>query len=193
MGAEDASALRGFTQAFVEVNGREPTVDENKRALALRRVVKDADLDPTLLFFIADANANAERARIPGAVTTAVDEGVARLRGAIPTGGTLATAVAQAESSTATFDRLTKVMAAVKRWALLSAAVSAVIALAVGYTVWRGGYGTGWDAGWNASRYAGYTPVKRQLCVSLAHVRHDLRGHRAQVQALDRERVLRGC
>lgn len=184
-----------FEEAFREINGRAPTVDETKRALAIRRVVKHAerDLDPVLLFFLADANAAAERERIPVALKTAVDEGVGRLKAAIPSSGTLAIAVAEARSTTATFDRLTTVLKAVSSWAIVAGIITLAIAIAAGYAVWRGGYSTGWDAGWNASRYAGYTPVKQQVCASLAHVRHDLRGHHAQVSALDRERVLRGC
>jgi len=178
-----------FEEAFREINGRAPTVDETKRALAIRRVVKAADLDPILLFFLADANAAAERERIPVALKTAVDEGVGRLKAAIPNSGALAVAVAEARSSIATFDRLANIMAAVKRWAIVAAAVSAVVVIAF----WIGGWSVGYGAGWKASTATGYVPVAQQVCTALAHVRHDLRTHRAQVQALDRERVSRGC
>jgi len=181
-----------FEEAFREINGRAPTVDETKRALAIRRVVKDAerDLDPILLFFLADANAATERERIPVALKAAVDEGVGRLKAAIPSSGALAAvAVAEARSSIATFDRLATIMAAVKRWAILASAVSAVAVIAF----WIGGWRVGYGAGWNESRVRGYVPVAGQVCEALAHVRHDLRTHRAQFQALDRERVSRGC
>lgn len=180
-----------FEEAFREINGRAPTVDETKRALAIRRVVKDAerDLDPVLLFFLADASAAAERERIPVALKAAVDEGVGRLKAAIPSSGALTVAVAEARSSIATFDRLANIMAAVKRWAIVAATVSAVVVIAF----WIGGWRVGYGAGWEASRVTGYAPVAQQVCDSLAHVRHDLRGHHAQVQALDRERVSRGC
>jgi len=157
--------------------------------LAIRRVVKAADLDPVLLFFLADANAAAERDRIPETLKTAVDEGVGRLKAAIPSSGALAVAVAEAGSSIATFDRLATIMAAVKRWVILAAAVSAVVVIAF----WIGGWRVGYGAGWDARRAAGYVPVAQQVCEALAHVRHNLQMHRAQVQALDRERVLRGC
>ncbi len=187
MDAEDASALRGFTRVFAEVNGREPSVDENKRALALRRAVRDAgpDFDPTLLFFIADANANAERARIPGAVKSAVDQGVKRLSAAIPASGELAAAMGDVRAINATFDRLSKVMAAVWR----AAAVAVVVALAIAFWGWRWGYG----AGWAANAAVRYKSWNQGVCEGLATVRHDLRSHRGPVQALDRERVSRGC
>ena len=178
-----------FEEAFREINGRAPTVDETKRALAIRRVVKAADLDPVLLFFLADANAAAERDRIPETLKAAVDAGVGRLKAAIPSSGALAIAVAEARSSIATFDRLANVMAAVKRWAILAAAVSAVVVIAF----WIGGWRVGYGAGWDARGVAGYVPVAEQVCEALAHVRHDLRTHRAQFEALDRERVSRGC
>jgi len=180
-----------FEEAFREINGRAPTVEETKRALAIRRVVKEAerDLDPILLFFLADANAAAERERIPVALKAAVDEGVGRLKGAIPSSGALAVAVAEARSSITTFDRLATIMAAVKRWAILTSGVSAVAVIAFWIWGWRIGYGAGGDA----RGVAGYVPVAAQVCEALAHVRHDLRTHRAQFEALDRERVSRGC
>jgi len=178
-----------FEEAFREINGRAPTVEETKRALAIRRVVKAADLDPVLLFFLADASTAAERERIPVALKAAVDEGVGRLKAAIPSSGVLAVAVAEARSSIATFDRLATIMAAVKRWAILAAAVSTMVVIAFWIWGWRIGYGAGGDA----RGVAGYAPVAQQVCEALAHVRHDLRTHRAQFEALDRERVSRGC
>ncbi len=176
-----------FEEAFREINGRAPTVEETKRALAIRRVVKDAerDLDPILLFFLADANAAAERERIPGALKAAVDEGVARLRSAIPASGELARAMGDVRAVTTTFDRLNEVMSALSRW-IIVAATFALALLALG------GFG-GYRLGWNAGEAYGYAPVAREVCASLANVRHDLRTHRAQFEALDRERVSRGC
>ncbi len=178
-----------FEEAFREINGRAPTIDETKRALAIRRVVKDADLDPVLLFFLADANAAAERERIPGVVKSAVDEGVKRLKDAIPASGELAAAMGDVQAINATFDRLNQVLAALWRGAAVVAAVCVVAALAVAIGGWRVGYGAGWDA----SRSAGYEPLGQEVCHALESVRHDLRTHAATVQALDRERVRSGC
>lgn len=50
-----------FEDAFREINGRMPTPEEVKHALAMRRVIKESDLDPVLLVFLADAQAQAAR------------------------------------------------------------------------------------------------------------------------------------
>ncbi|MBC5798808.1 MAG: hypothetical protein GIX03_03485 [Candidatus Eremiobacteraeota bacterium] len=50
--------------------------------------------------------------------------------------GALAVAVAEARSTIATFDRLANVIAAVKRWVIVAAAVSTAIALAIAIVGW---------------------------------------------------------
>jgi hypothetical protein len=178
-----------FEEAFREINGRDPQVDEVKHALAIQRVVRESDMDPTMLFFLADANATAQRRRITGEIKSAIDKGVERLTAAIPAQGELASAMRDVQAIDRTFNRLNAVCETVTRWALLAAALAVVAALSVAVAGWRAGY----DAGWTDGRNAGYLPVGRQVCEGIENVRHDLRLHRADTQAIDRERVKRGC
>lgn len=73
-----------FQQAFLEINGREPTYDETKHALALARIVKEADLDPILLVYLADAQAHAARERGVAQMRQTTKEAVEGLRNALP-------------------------------------------------------------------------------------------------------------
>jgi hypothetical protein len=98
----------------------------------------------------------------------------------------------QVKTGNTTLTSLSKVAAALPRLATFSTAVAGlavVTALTLVLTGWRGGYGTGWDAA-NHQTLIGYSAY---ACRALANVRHELRLHRAEVQALDRERTRRGC
>jgi hypothetical protein len=173
-----------FEEAFREINGRAPTVDETKRALAIRRVVKDADLDPVELFFLADANAAAERAKIPAAIATGVDAGVARLQQAIPDAGELAKRIAVVGA-------LQKTLAALVSYATPIAALAAIVTLAIALGAWRWGYGNGWEAATN-QRLTGYDAY---ACRALANVRHAAAMQRVgnAVAFVAQEMTTRGC
>jgi hypothetical protein len=73
-----------FKQAFFEINGREPTDEQTKHALAVARIVKEADLDPILLVYLADAQAQAARERGLAQMRQTTKEAVERLRNALP-------------------------------------------------------------------------------------------------------------
>ncbi|MHB8425401.1 MAG: hypothetical protein ACYDB9_09650 [Gammaproteobacteria bacterium] len=73
-----------FEEAFARLNGRAPTTAEVKDALAISDIVRQADLDPALLMFVADARAKEQRDRLPEDVRAAVAEGVAEIRAALP-------------------------------------------------------------------------------------------------------------
>ena len=173
-----------FEEAFREINGRAPTVDETKRALAIRRVVRDADLDPVDLFFLADANAAAERARIPGAIAAGVDAGVARIQNTIPDAGELAKRIAIVGA-------LQKTLATLVAYATPIAAVAAIVALAVAVGAWRWGYGNGWDAAANR-QLIGYNAY---VCRALTNVRHvvAIQHHESAVTLIAQEMTARGC
>jgi hypothetical protein len=98
----------------------------------------------------------------------------------------------QVKTGSTILSGLSKVAAALSRLATFStafAALAVVAALTLVLAGWRGGYGTGWDAA-NHQTLMGYSAY---ACRALANVRHELRIHRADVQALDRERTRRGC
>lgn len=173
-----------FEEAFREINGRAPTPEEVKRVLAIRRVVREADLDPVELFFLADANAAAERAKIPAAIATGVDAGVARIQQAIPDAGDLAKRIAVVGA-------LQKTLAALVANVTPIVAVTAIAALAITATAWRWGYGNGWDAA-NNQRLIGYDTY---ACRALANVRHAAAVQRRAnaVAFVAQEMTARGC
>src|ERR1700730_7944999 len=70
-----------FRNAFLEINGREPSPQEIKHALAMARIAKDVDLDPILLMYLADAQGNDARERGLAEVRQATSEAVDRLKG----------------------------------------------------------------------------------------------------------------
>ena len=69
--------------------------------------------------------------------------------------------------------------------AMAAAAFTVVLIAVVGW----GAYGLGSAAQENIR----WKTWNQSACESLANVRHDLRSHRADVQAFDRERTRRGC
>jgi len=173
-----------FEEAFREINGRTPTPEEVKRVLAIRRVVKEADLDPVELFFLADANAAAERAKIPAAIATGVDAGVARLQQAIPDAGELAKRIAIVGA-------LQKTLSALVGYATPIAALAAIVALAIALGAWRWGYGNGWNAA-NDRQLIGYDAY---ACRALANVRHAavVQRRASAVTFVAQEMTARGC
>jgi hypothetical protein len=73
-----------FQQAFFEINGYEATPEQVKHAIAVARIVKEADLDPILLVYLADAQAQAARERGAAEIRQTTKEAVEGLRNALP-------------------------------------------------------------------------------------------------------------
>jgi hypothetical protein len=73
-----------FQQAFLEINGYEATPEQVKHAIAVARIVKEADLDPILLVYLADAQAQAARERGAAEIRQTTKEAVEGLRRALP-------------------------------------------------------------------------------------------------------------
>jgi hypothetical protein len=59
------TALAGYVQAFERVNGRTPTDEENREALALVDVVRKSNLDPFLVYYLANKKAQDALERVP--------------------------------------------------------------------------------------------------------------------------------
>lgn len=171
-----------FEEAFREINGRMPTIDETKRALAIRRVVRDADLDPVMLFFLADANAAAERERLPEAVKSAVDAGVQRIETALPTN----TEWVKAASWAAWF---AKAMSKGMNTVLIGGGIVGVAIVVMTIFAWRYGYAAGWDN----RGYDGWISVNKTACQSLENSRHRLAAHHLEADELQHEMTARGC
>jgi hypothetical protein len=73
-----------FQQAFLEINGYDPTPEQVKHAIAVARIVKEADLDPILLVYLADAQSQAARERGAAQIRQTTKEAVEELRRALP-------------------------------------------------------------------------------------------------------------
>ena len=63
-----------FEEAFLRLNGREPTGEEKRDALMIQDVVRSADLDPVLLVFLALGKYETLYRQGAQRIATAVDE-----------------------------------------------------------------------------------------------------------------------
>jgi hypothetical protein len=63
-----------FEEAFLRLNGREPTGEEKRDALMIQDVVRGADLDPVLLVFLALGKYETLYRQGAQRIATAVDE-----------------------------------------------------------------------------------------------------------------------
>lgn len=63
-----------FEEAFLRLNGREPTGEEKRDALMIQDVVRGADLDPVLLVFLALGKYETLYRQGAQRISTAVDE-----------------------------------------------------------------------------------------------------------------------
>ncbi len=63
-----------FEEAFLRLNGREPTGEEKRDALMIQDVVRSADLDPVLLVFLALGKYETLYRQGAERIATAVDE-----------------------------------------------------------------------------------------------------------------------
>lgn len=61
MSATGKPVLERFVPAFERIVGRRPTEEENREALAIADVVASSDLDPILLFYLADRRTHEAR------------------------------------------------------------------------------------------------------------------------------------
>ena len=114
-----------FEEAFRRINGRAPTEAEVKDALALVDVLKQADLDPMLLLYLADVKAKDERERMLCELRAIASETVETIRAGLPTNPEWAKAAAWATTLT----RATTLQAAILG---TTAAVALTFGLLVG-------------------------------------------------------------
>lgn len=98
-----------FEEAFRRINGRAPTETEVKDALAIADVLKQADLDPMLLLYLADVKAKDARERMVLELRAIASETVNTIRAGLPTNPEWAKAAAWATTLT----RATNVQAAI--------------------------------------------------------------------------------
>jgi hypothetical protein len=74
-----AGALGQLVPAFERLNGRTPTAEEQKEALAFLDVVKSSGVDPFLLFFLLDRRGAEGRERALDQTRAVMDEAASRI------------------------------------------------------------------------------------------------------------------
>jgi len=85
--------------------------------------------------------------------------------------------------------RIAEWLPGAQKIAMVTAVVTLIVALGIAGGTWVFAYNTGYGK----SQVDGYVPIRQEVCGELNRVRHDLRTRRADVEALDRERVRFGC
>ena len=73
------TSLVGYVRAFERVNGRTPTEAENREALALVEVVRESNLDPFLVYYLANKRAQDALERVPVETRKVMDDAAARI------------------------------------------------------------------------------------------------------------------
>ena len=175
-----------FEEAFRRINGRAPSDTEVKDALALSDVLKQADLDPMLLLYLADVKAKDERERMVLEMRSIATEAVKTIRDGMPTNPEWAKAALWASW----FAKAMKTQAAwVTAWGVGSAIVVAAIVVASIVVSWRSGYG----AGWNDNRDQEYWSSTKIACEMLDKSRHTIEAHHAEATALRATMTSYGC
>jgi hypothetical protein len=132
-----------FQQAFLEINGREPTYDETKHALALARIVKEADLDPILLVYLADAQAHATRERGLTQMRQTTKEAVEGLRNALPS-------VDEAQKSIGALTGIQTALRDLTGFTRKTLRFAAIIGAVVGAS-WGGSVVYAWQTAWHTA------------------------------------------
>jgi hypothetical protein len=77
--ANGKTSLVGYVRAFERVNGRTPTEAENREALALVEVVRESNLDPFLVYYLANKRAQDALERVPVETRKVMDDAAARI------------------------------------------------------------------------------------------------------------------
>lgn len=86
MSESGKTTLSGYVDAFERVTGRPPTEEENREALALADVVKAANLDPFLVYYLANKRAQDAFERVPIATQSIMDQATEQIRETMATG-----------------------------------------------------------------------------------------------------------
>lgn len=175
-----------FEEAFRRINGRAPSDTEVKDALALSDVLKQADLDPMLLLYLADVKAKDERERMVLEMRSIAGDTVSTIRAGLPTNPEWA----KAASWAVWFSKAMKAQAGwVMAWGVGSAIVVAAIVILSIVVSWRNGY----DAGWTDNRNREYWTATQQACRMLNESRHNIEAHHAEANALRATMTQYGC
>lgn len=175
-----------FQEAFERLNGRPPTTDEVKEALAIADITKQSDLDPVLLLFIGSARANDERKKMVADLRSIATDTVETVRAGLPTNPEWA----QAASWAAWFAKAMKTEANwVIKWAIATAAAVALIVLVSIIVSWRSGYG----AGYNDARDRGWYTATQRACTMLHAAQKKLDAQHSNAHAVRVQEKRNGC
>lgn len=149
-----------FRGAFHEINGREPTPEELKHAKAVERIVRETDLDPILLLYLADAQAQEARRRGLDEVRQATTEAVKSIKGVVPS-------IAEAKSSIGALQSLQDALGYAKDFTRQVLSIGALLGLAVG-TMWGCSLYFTWQTAYTWARSDLRTTAHRAACDDLS-------------------------
>ena len=159
----------GIRTAFAEMNGRDPSLEEVKDGLRFATIAEKTSIDPYTLAWIADATNREQRAKLPGEITAAMQEGIAEMRAAIPTGSELRERLDSVQAFSANMARAERTMQLILAGASATATFSVAalaILLAIVVAMYRWGYSEGFSSENNAHACAAiqhiYAAAKRE-------------------------------
>jgi hypothetical protein len=129
-----------FEEAYRQINGRYPSDELTKHALTVERIVQEANLDPILLMYLADSQAQAARERGLAEMRQTTKEAVEGLRTALPS-------VADAQKSIGALTGVQSALRNLAQAAQLTLRLAALIGVSVGamwgcsiYFTWQTAY-----------------------------------------------------
>jgi hypothetical protein len=132
-----------FEEAYRQINGRYPSDELTKHALTVERIVQEANLDPILLMYLADSQAQAARERGLAEMRQTTKEAVEGLRNALPS-------AAEAQKSIGALAGVQTALNAVARLARQVLILGALIGVGIGalcgfgmYWTWQTAYAQG--------------------------------------------------
>ncbi len=161
-----------FEEAYRHINGRYPSDEQTKHALTVERIVREADLDPILLVYLADSQAQAARERGVAEMRQTTKEAVEGLRTALPS-------VADAKKSIGALAGIQTALHDLTGFTRQTLRFAAIIGVVVGL-LWGGSVVYAWQTAWRTAYAQG-----RIDAVDARHqaVCNDLSGYIAAISA----------
>lgn len=153
-----------FEDAFARLNGRSPTVEEVREALAIDDIVRTSNLDPVLLMFIASAKAKEEREAFANNVRSAAADAITTIRDGLPTSEEWRKAAAWAGWFAKALESTSRIATT---WVAVIGAAIAIIAIVIATFAWRSGYGSGYQT----SQGEKWIPYTAYVCRHLQKLR----------------------
>jgi len=132
-----------FEEAYRQINGRYPSDEQTKHALTVERIVQEANLDPILLMYLADSQAQAARERGAAEIRQTTKEAVEGLRRALPS-------VADAQKSIGALAGVQTALRDLTGFTRKTLQFAAIIGAVVGM-LWGGSVVYAWQTAWRTA------------------------------------------